>query len=201
MNISKDLSKKELVAILEVIESARNCDDERDVQNLVIRAKDLLGADYCICGIGKISPDAILEPSTIINGNYPEEWVDMYKRERLYTIDPVVKFHSRFVMTQLWSDTFKFYNDKETIKFLNSASDFGLKNGIASGMYDTEIKNASIFSFASNHQRFSLHHKKVMDIVIPHLHNALAGIYKIERPVNMDTIPDVIGGGQIIRYM
>src|SRR3990172_2587730 len=100
MNISKDLSKKELVAILEVIESARTCNDERDVQNLVIRAKDPLDADYCICGIGKISPDAILEPSAIINGNYPEEWVDMYKRERLYTRDPVVKFHSRFVMTQ-----------------------------------------------------------------------------------------------------
>lgn len=50
----KGLSKKELVAIMEVIESARSCDDKRDVQNLIVRVKDLFDADYCICGIGKI---------------------------------------------------------------------------------------------------------------------------------------------------
>ncbi len=176
VDIGKGLSKKELVAIMEVIEYARNCNDKRAVQNLIIRAKNLLDADYCICGLGKISADGILEPSVVINGNYPEEWVDVYKRERLYTKDPVVKLHSKFVMTQLWSDAFKFYNDKETIKFLNSASDFDLKYGIASGIYDAESENTSIFSFASNRPRFSQHHKKAMDIVIPHLHNALAGI-------------------------
>ena len=201
MKIGKGLSKKELVAIMEVIESARGCDDKRDVQNLVIRVKDLFDADYCVCALGRISGNGILEPSAIINGNYPEEWVNMYKSERFYTRDPVIKFHSQFVMTQLWSDTFKFYNDKETIKFLNSASDFGLKYGISSGVHDPELGNTSLFSFASNHQEFSLHHKKVMDIVIPHLHNALAGICELERPVQMDNIPDVIGGSQIIKYM
>ena len=185
MKIDKNLSKKELIAIMEVIESARTCNDKKDVQNLIMRAKNLLGADYCICGLGKNLADGISEPSAIINGiingNYPEEWVDMYKRERFYTRDPVVKFHSKFVMTQLWSDTFKFYNDKETIKFLNSASDFGLKNGIVSGMYDPELKSTSLFSFASDRQGFSQHHKKVMDILVPHLHNALAGIYELEK--------------------
>ena len=201
VEIGKGLSKKELVAIMEVIESARGCDDKRDVQNLIIRAKDLLDADYCICGIGKVPADAILEPSVIINGNYPEEWVNMYKSERFYTKDPVVKFHSQFVMTQLWSDTFKFYKDEETNKFLQHASDFGLKHGISSGVHDPELERTSLFSFASNRQGFSLHHKKVMDIIVPHLHNALAGIYELERPVNMDNIPDVIGGSQIISYI
>ena len=201
LDIGKDLSKKELVAVMEVIESARGCNDERDVQNLVMRVKDMLDADYCICGLGKILGNDIVEPSAIINGNYPEEWMDIYKRERLYTRDPVVKFHSRFVMTQLWSDAFKLYNDKETIKFLNSASDFGLKNGIASGVYDPALERASLFSFAGNRQRFSQHHKKVMDIIIPHLHNAIAGVCESEKHVNMDSIPDVIGGSQIIRYI
>lgn len=201
VEIGKGLSKKELVAILEVIESARTCNDKRDVQNLIIRAKDLLDADYCICGLGKILADDILEPSAIINGNYPEEWVNMYKSERFYTRDPVVKFHSRFMMTQFWSDTFKSYKDEETVKFLQRAADFGLKYGISSGIYDPELEKTSLFSFVSNRPRFSQHHKKVMDIVTPHLHNALAGIYELERPVQMDSIPDVIGGSQIIRYI
>lgn len=143
--------------------------------------------------------DAILEPSAIINGNYPEEWVNMYKSERFYTRDPIVKFHSRFVMTQFWSDTFKSYKDKETNKFLQRAADFGLKYGISSGVHDPELENTSLFSFAGNRQRFNLHHKKVMDIVVPHLHNALAGIYELERPVKMDNILDVIGGSQDIK--
>lgn len=197
--IGKGLSKKELVAIMEVIEYARNCNDNRDAQNLILRAKDLFDADYCICGLGKILPDGILAPTAIINGNYPKEWVDMYKREKLYTRDPVVKFHSRFVMTQLWSDTFEFYKNEETNKFLNRAGDFGLKYGISSGIYDPELENASLFSFASNGQRFNLHHKKVVDIIIPHLHNALAGIHELERPVNMDSIPDFSGGSQDIK--
>ncbi len=155
VEIGKGLSKKELVAIMEVIESALICDDKRDVQNLIIRVKDLFDADYCICGIGKILADAILEPSAIINGNYPEEWVDMYKSERFYTRDPIVKFHSKFVMTQLWSDTFKSYKDKETNKFLQRAADFGLEYGISSGVHDPELGNTSLFSFASNRQEFS----------------------------------------------
>jgi len=198
LDIGKGLSKKELVAIMEVIEYARNCNNKRDVQNLIIRAKDLLDADYCICGLGKISADGILEPSAIINGNYPEEWINMYKSERLYTRDPVIKFHSQFVMTQLWSDTFKFHKDEEIKKLLQRATDFGLEYGISSGIYDAESDNTSIFSFASNRPRFSQHHKKAMDIVIPHLHNALAGISELERPVKTDNIPDVIRWSQII---
>lgn len=179
LKIGKDFSKKELVAIMEVIESARSCDDKRDMQNLIIRVKDLLDADYCICGSGKISGNDILETPAIINGNYPEEWVNMYKSERFYTLDPVVKFHSQFAMTQLWADTFKFYKGEETVKFLQRAADFGLKYGISSGVYDPELKRTSLFSFADNRQRFSRHHKKVIDIIIPHLHNAIAGIYEL----------------------
>lgn len=198
LDIGKGLSKNELVAIMEVIESARNCNDKRDVQNLIIQAKDLLDADYCICGLGKNLADGILAPSAVINGNYPEEWVDIYKKERFYTKDPIVKFHSRFVMTQLWSDTFNFYKDEETNKFLQHASDFGLRYGITSGLYDPELENTSMFSFASNRPRFSQHHKKVMDMVITHLHNAIDRIYELGRPVNMDSIHDVIRWSQII---
>ncbi|MDP2682371.1 MAG: autoinducer binding domain-containing protein [Deltaproteobacteria bacterium] len=101
-------------------------------------------------------------------------------------------------MCPLFRGRCKSYKDEETVKFLNSAGDFGLKNGIASGVHDPELKRTSLFSFVSNRPRFSQHHKKVMDIVTPHLHNALAGICELERPVN---IPDVIGGSQIIRYI
>lgn len=172
----KRFSKKDLTNILQVIQAASSCETEEDVAKIIHKAKELVCADYCICGIGQVNGDSLSSVLHIVNGNYPEEWLNMYLAEKFYKIDPVIKHHLKFGMTQVWSDTFKFYNDKVSRDFLNYAGDFGLRYGISSGVFDIEEKNVSIFSFASNTNTnaFKSHSRKIFDILTPHLHNALA---------------------------
>ncbi len=172
----KGFSKKELMDILYVVQAASVCETEADMVKIIHKARELVCADYCICGIEGKTGDGLSPVLQIVNGNYPEEWLNIYLAEKFYKIDPVIRHHLKFGMTQVWSDTFKFYNDKASGDFLNCAADFGLKHGISSGVFDPEEKNISIFSFASNTSRngFKSHSKKIVDILIPHLHKSLA---------------------------
>lgn len=171
-------SKKELVSILEIIEGANVCATEQDLGRLLLRAKEVLCADYSICGLGRISCGELKEVVRIINGNYPEDWLYRYTSERLYRIDPVIKRHARFSVTQLWSDIFKTSNDDSSRAFIRNAADCGLRYGVSSGIFLPRREEIGIFSFAAKKNRFNDRHKRMMDIITLHLNSALVNTIK-----------------------
>ncbi len=176
---AKDLSKSELIAVLEVIEDAVGCDSEAALHGTILRVKELVCADYAVCGLARAPAGDPIEVLTVINGSYPEEWLRVYMDERLYTKDPVVRHHARFTTTQLWTDTFRFYRDETSSTFLHRAYDFGLKNGLTSGVFDPVAQKTSLFSFAGDgEEAFGVHHKKVVDLVVPHLHRAIIKVFE-----------------------
>jgi hypothetical protein len=117
----------------------------------------------------------------VVNGDYPEEWLKLYMAEELYKTDPIVDYHLKFSMTQLWSDTYKLYGDRTSRDFIKRASGFGLNQGITGGIHDQDSLYTSIFSFASGTERFSVRHKKIVDIMTLHLHRALVRTYLLTR--------------------
>ncbi len=171
-------SKKELVSILEIIEGASVCTTEHDLGRLLLRAKEVLCADYSICGLGRVSCGELKEVVRIINGNYPEDWLDRYTSEQLYRIDPVIKRHARFSVTQLWSDIFKTSNDDSSRAFIRNAGDSGLRYGVSSGIFLPRREEIVIFSFAAKKNRFNDRHKRMMDIITLHLNSALVNTIK-----------------------
>jgi len=184
---TKDFSKCELVSILEAIELSTNCWSEEHLRQLMVRTKELVGADYSICALGTVPQRGGAEVLSLINGDYPEEWVGIYTKEDLYKIDPVVRFHGRFCGTQLWGDTFRRYTDAEAKQVINRASDFGLYYGISSGVSIPDTDIASIFSFGGAKDIFTDRQKKVVDVVTLHLHKAFVRICreKVESMVEM----------------
>lgn len=175
--MAEDFSKQELITILETIEAARTSRGELSLKRLLKRAKELLCAENCICGLGRIREGRLLDISTVVNGDYPEEWLDAYMAERLYKKDPIINYHVQFSSTQLWSETFRRFTDDRTRGLIARASDFGLKYGISGGIFDPEENYISIFSFAGTTDRFKAHHKKIMDVITLHLHRALSRTY------------------------
>lgn len=171
-------SKKELITILEIIEGANVCATEQDIGRLLLRAMDILCADYSICGLGKVSCGEFKEVVRIINGNYPEDWLDRYTSEQLYRIDPVIKRHARFSVPQLWSDIFMTSDDDSSRAFIRNAADSGLRYGVSSGIFLPRREEIGIFSFAAKKNRFNDRHKRIMDIITRHLNNALVNMIK-----------------------
>lgn len=169
----KRFSKKELMDILDVIQTSLSCKTEGDFRFLLEKAKGILGGECSICGLTAYDAKGLPQVTNIINGSYPEEWFKAYNEEKLYEIDPIVWHHHKFLGTQIWTDTYKKYKEKVSPKFIYNANSFSLRFGIAGGMRSLYGGLTSITSFANSKNYFSTHQKAIMDILIPNFHEAL----------------------------
>lgn len=184
----EDLSKQELISILEVIESAQKCKEVSHVRDLILKARGVLEADYAVCGL--LGKDKAGMPciNRYINGNYAGEWVERYMSQRYFASDPVIRHVSRFSLTRLWTEIFKEYKDSASEKLLKDAEDFNLKFGVTGGVLVPGLDQIAVFTFAGGRDRFGAHHKRIMDILILHLQNALLNSVEIEAAV--EGVPD-----------
>lgn len=84
-----------------------------------------LGFEYCCYGAGLPQPDRL--PEAKIFQNYPNGWIDHYRRERFITIDPTVAIGMRSNRLQVWSDAL--FNSSKSL--WRDAQDHGMRVGIA----------------------------------------------------------------------
>lgn len=171
----KDLEKKDLITILELIDEARRSHGAAGVQRLMLRAAGFLEADYAVCGLASTGQDGSPSARSFVNGNYPEEYARWYIEGACYRKDPVVRFHTRYALTRTWSEVFREFDDDGAREVVERASDYGLKFGVTGALYLPEVDNVAIFSFAGGRDSFNERHKRLADILAAHLVMALAG--------------------------
>lgn len=171
-----DLAKEELIGILELIEEAQRATGAAEVQKLILGAASLLEAEFTVCGlVAGAARGAETTVTSYINGNYPEEWVGRYIERGYHLKDPIVRFHTRYALTQNWADVFRQFEDKDARQVVGEASDYGLRHGITGALYVPEIDNVALFTFAGRRDRFEARHKRIADILAMHFVRALAG--------------------------
>lgn len=172
----KSFSKDEIVSILEVIQSSLACKDENDIRKLLERIKGLVCADRSICGVGTCEDMKLAEVKHIINVDYPVEWLMLYNRMKLYEKDPIIWWQAQNNGPQLWTDTYKLYREKVPKGFVDRASDFDINYGVSGGLISSSNNVASIMTFSGRDNRFKGHHKAILDILGPHVHQAMVRI-------------------------
>jgi DNA-binding CsgD family transcriptional regulator len=179
MNLKK-FSKNELANILSIIQDAITCQDEAEIIGLLEKTKEIVCADYSICGIGKGDSNSLSKagPPKIINNNYPMEWLKVYAESNLFYVDPIIWHNFQSPGAQLWTETYKKYGEKVSQDFIGKSNDFGICYGASGGIYDKLTEVSTIFTFSSSRNRFEQHHKEILSIVAPHLHQAFLRIVK-----------------------
>ncbi len=178
----KEFTKKELTSILDIIQLCLKSRAEQDIIDIIARTKELVCADKGICCLGDASTGKLVK---YINLDYSREWESIYVAEKLYRIDPVIRYNYELFRTQFWSEALERYSNPQNIDLMNRASDFGLKYGIASGVNGDGYKG-SIISFSSDRNRFDTHHKNTLDILTPHIHQAL--VRSSEKPIDFSML-------------
>ncbi|MBI5644021.1 MAG: autoinducer binding domain-containing protein [Deltaproteobacteria bacterium] len=168
----REFSRKELMEILDIIQSCVKSNSESDIIDIASRVRNFMGADNGICALGDASTGRLVR---IISLNYPAEWAGIYMGEELYKTDPVIKFNYEFYKTHYWSEAEKIFNGKPYADLMNRAAEFGLKYGVASGVNGSGYRG-SIFSFSRRSTGFDGHEKKFLDILTPHIHQALVRV-------------------------
>jgi len=173
----KDFSKNDLMKILELIQAAVHCRTEADIAAATARLKELVSAEMGICCLGNATTGKI---EKYINLNYPLEWLTMYAENALYKHDPIVRYNYSFFEPQFWTTAAEVFNEQPSIELMNNASEFGLKYGVASGVDGVGAKGrGSLISFSSRQNIFTDYELKILDVITPHIHQALVRICEI----------------------
>lgn len=179
----KNLSKTDLVAILGLIEYARSCRTIEGFRGLLMRTKDLLDAQYAICGSVGVAGLKVKGLASAVNGNLPEAWLSHYAIEEFCSADPILNYHARYSRPELWSEAMKVIDTPEARRVYNHATDFGLKYGLATGVYVPERQEICVCSFFGGSNVFKDCHKNLLDILVLHLNNAYSRVlFAKERP-------------------
>ncbi|MBI1910755.1 MAG: autoinducer binding domain-containing protein [Deltaproteobacteria bacterium] len=167
----KEFCKGELVEILDLIQTAVACKTEDDVNKVTYKLKELVCADMGVCALSEGTTKLL----KIVNLNWPGEWAGIYTSEELYKKDPVIKYNYDRKNAFFWTEATEVYSDRPNLEVMDRASEFGLRHGLSSGICGAGNKS-SIFSFASGKNNFTRHHLQIIDVVMPHIHQAFLRI-------------------------
>lgn len=74
-------------------------------------------------------PSQLSESRLIVITTYPEDWIDHYFARDYSLIDPVMSYCKQRIVPVQWHDLLV-QSSKPSLKVMNEASEFGLKNGI-----------------------------------------------------------------------
>jgi DNA-binding CsgD family transcriptional regulator len=165
------LCKRDLVSLVDLINTSLNCTCEDDLAKLLFRLREIVPYEFAICGLAQIGDSGNLNSYKTINISYPEEWIKLYISKKYNLCDPV--FEANFAKTgiQEWSETYKLSPPPRT--FLSDARDFGLTGGYTFGMKSCTENASSLFSLSGksieNHERTKI----ILSNIMPHFHQAL----------------------------
>ncbi len=172
----KKFSKKELTNILDLIQASVTCRTESDLVNITVKIKELVCADHGVCGLGEVASGELSRIIKIVNLDYPVEWLNLYAAEALFKKDPIIRYNFSSFRTHFWLEAMEKYKEEPYVDFMNKAGEFGLRHGVAGGVCSETHPTGSIFSFSNARNKFKEYHKEVLDILTPHLHQAMVRI-------------------------
>lgn len=190
-------SKRELEEILGIIHDSTICRTEAQLMRLMARLREIVEADMSVCGLCDKSGNA-----RVLNESFPSDWMQRYQDEGMSVVDPVVNYTMTFFKTCLWSEATEVFSARPFLELMNKASEHGLRYGVAGGVNGRSLDSGSVFSFSSVSDRFSGRHKKILDVVIPHLHQALLRVLAVSKPNDKDKVGELsVREVEVLRWM
>lgn len=179
MNLATLLSKRDAIAILELIHSISLSGEDSQIHDAFERMKTLINYTYAGCGLFQQGPSGEPQSLKLMNFSYPEDWVQLYSLKEWHKIDPLqIDTFKRFNL-QYWADIFKRYDPPREMKYV--ADDFGIRDGYVHGVKGLNGDRASTFFLSGETVRREIRTEAILRLIIPHLHQALLRISRSDQ--------------------
>lgn len=172
----EQLTRREAVILLELVEAARRCSDISDFNQLICSLGALVSFDKAACGIARFNAAGEMDARKIVNISYPEEWLSMYEERGFATVDPVVKAHFSDCYSKIWSDSYSRWG--RPVQFVSLAEDFGIGDGYTFGALSATDSTATIFSLCVNRSPVQ-RALAILDFIGPHFHEAFRRVVSL----------------------
>lgn len=194
--VTDQLTHHEAVALLEIVDAARQCTEIEALYRLIDSLDRLLSFDMAVCGMARIDGGGETTVQRIVNISYPQEWLSIYAERGFVAIDPVVCAHFANFSPKIWSETYEQWGRPRP--FLSLAEDFGIREGCSFGAFSPGRATATIFSLCTTEKQ-SQHALKIVNHIAPYFHEALQRVMRTD-------LPDCIGSltpreYEVIRWM
>src|SRR5581483_432414 len=90
--LGKHVSKQDLVAVLDLIETAQRVASEQQFHGLMHKLLGVLPIERADVCVAELSPgNAVSRNNRRLSLNYPAEWVQVYRSRGYYRVDPVAR--------------------------------------------------------------------------------------------------------------
>lgn len=167
-------SKDDLQNLMEIMHYAVQAEAPQDVKEVLIRAKRFLPFERLIGGLVRLGPQGTCEGfSDVLNVSFPEEWLYLYWKNRYTEVDPVLRALMQSQQTQIWSQVYTSVRSEKEKEFVETATSFGLTDGVTVGSLDPSCGVATFFAFAGGETAEHARYVKFLDYLGQHLHLAL----------------------------
>ena len=178
MDLSKHLSKKDAIDLLELTYKASQCYDPNKFGKIVLELRNFMDFDHSFCAYGNLLEGAENVIDVLGCGGF----LNILLGDKIYENDPVALELFKTWQILYWPDIYKKYPVKEIIALEKDM--FGTNSGLTCGMRDFGGNNGAVFSFAGKKIKRSPRTDAIIKYAIPHLGETLIRLSKTkEEPV------------------
>jgi DNA-binding CsgD family transcriptional regulator len=175
LELGKWISKKDALAMLEIVHASLCCKTEEDLLKLMEQFKKLVFFECSNIGWAEIQ--SILNSEKIgcrfINDGYPDEYLNIYFEQGYHTQDNVVQKYFETFEIQNFYEVDKNHRDESENPVVSLGCDFGINEGFLYGVCDRDYKSATTFFLAGRHVENNQRSRIIIEYLIPHLSVAL----------------------------
>jgi DNA-binding CsgD family transcriptional regulator len=173
----KHLSAHDAVTLLEIVHESLSVRNEQHIRTLMLKLRELLPYQATIAALASLDPNGAPTDFTIVNVEYPEEYLAELWRTGMVWKDPILIDNYQHYHLQYWADTFQHTPLLKANRSLGE--DFGFHRGAKGHGYGHGIRNrrGTQGSFICMHAlERDPRTEEALSLVVPHLHEALARI-------------------------
>jgi len=168
----------------------KKCNSTNELKKILVALCKAYNYHYIIYNIQIIHPFENTEYFAV--GNYPEEWLEMYKSNNYANIDPVIAYCIEHKKAIFWHNTYSPESAIEIINFFNHAKEFGLYDGISKGIKIKE-NEIGILSIAKDEiltldDESSVDTLQMIDILQPYIHETIMKVSKKSFNINTPSL-------------
>jgi DNA-binding CsgD family transcriptional regulator len=168
------LTKHDLCDLLDVVNRCLNIRADAELKDLLLHIKNIIPCANIIAVLGRMDPSGRFQDLIkIINASYPVDWATLYMERGYGAVDPILQSHFKQFKTQVWSETYRQATTPHEKEFRGQAKEFGLSQGVSTGVSSPRHNAGSLFSFAGESMGEHSRHAVMLENLVPHLHLAL----------------------------
>lgn len=173
----KHLSTNDAVTVLEIIQDSLSVRSEEQVRSLLLKLREVLPYQASIASLARLDTKGAPADLSLINVEYPEEYLQELWRTGLVWQDSILLENFRHYRLQYWADTFE--RDPLPTENKQLAVDFGFHRGAQGHGYGFGVKNSR-----TNQASFFCWHdldrdprtEEIIRVVVPHIHEAMSRV-------------------------